>query len=252
MCCFSRPVQFVRDTGIFARRSGERLQLLVYSMKVGAPEDLAMILPIPIAAGTREDEVGFINLEKYSNLFADFSKGFPDQSRTLSAPGNLSFGAPAGSTLRVENVGNFVASFVPTVADFARLDPRFRLPDEAWKRLGLYAKFGFAVFQLKKGAGPIHPMAFAFPTARPDYLFFPTVHIHDGEVHPEAEFDHSLYCQPGKAGLRSTVPWDESPGPARAFINIGKAPGLVIADNHVFRLKLSGTLTNQDTWLRVA
>ncbi len=249
MCCFSRRVEFVKDTGIFARRSGQRLQLLIYSMKVGAPEELAMILPIPVAAGTREDEVGFINLEKYPNLFADFSDGFP--SGTLSAPAGATLGT-RGAPLKVENVGHFVASFVPTVADFARLDPRFRLPDEAWKRLGLYAKFGFAVFQLKKGAGPIHPMAFAFPTARPDYLFFPTVHIHDGEVHPEAEFDHSLYCQPGKAGLRSTVPWDESYGPAGSFINTGKAPGLVIADEHVHRLKLNGTLTNQDTWLRVA
>lgn len=249
MCCFSRRVEFVKDTSIFARRSGQRLQLLVYSMKVGAPEDLAMILPIPVAAGTREDDVGFINLEKYPDFFADLATGFP--GRTLSTPADAA-APPPRALLKVENVGRFAASFVPTVADFSRLDPRFRLPEGAWKSLGLYAKYGFAVFQLKKGAGRIHPMAFAFPTARPDYLYFPTVHIHDGEAHPQAEFDHCLYCQPGQSGLHSVVAWDETPWPAKTFLNIAKAPGLVVPDEHALRLQLSGVLTNQDTWLRVA
>jgi len=53
--------------------------------------------------------------------------------------------------LKVEQVGSFEASFVPTLADFQRLDPRFRLPDTVWQQLGRYAKYGFAIFQLKKG-----------------------------------------------------------------------------------------------------
>ena len=34
-------------------------------------------------------------------------------------------------------------------------------------------------------------------------LFFPTLHIHDGKVHPTEEFDHELYLQ--HAGFDSTV-----------------------------------------------
>lgn len=249
MCCFTRSVNFVSDTCIFARATRQKRQLLAYSMKVGAPEDLAMILPIPVAAGTPDDGVSFINLEKYPALFPDLARGF--EPVTLSASNYAPAGASRG-TLKVEQVGSFVASFVPAVRDFGRLDPRFRLPDAAWKRLGQYASFGFAVFQLRKGAGRVHPMAFAFPTARPDDLFFPTVHIHDGEVHPKAHFDHSLYCQVGRSGLRSLVSWEESNAPADNFIEIGRAQGLVTADQHVRRRKLIGNLPNEDTWLRVA
>lgn len=38
-------------------------------------------------------------------------------------------------------------------------------------------------------------MAFSFPSARAGHLFFPTMHIHDGEVHEKEDFDHTLYCQ---------------------------------------------------------
>lgn len=250
MCCFSRPVTFVSDTCIFARLTRLNQQLLAYSMRVGAPEELAMILPIPVAAGTPEEGVTFINLQKYPSLFADLDKGFEPKSLSVDnyAAGSRTF----ASTLKVEHVGSFVASFVPTVHDFGRLDPRFRLPDATWKRLRQYETFGFAVFQLKKGAGPVHPMAFAFPTARPDRLFFPTAHIHDGEVHPKAHFDHSLFCQAGKIALRSLFSWDESQAPADNFVTIERTQGLVTPLQHVRRRRLVGNLPNEDTWLRVA
>lgn len=251
MCCFSRPVKFVSNTEIFARPTDKGRQLLVYSMKVGAPEPLAMILPIPVAAGTPENGVEFINLEDYPNLFADFAKGFP--MPRAEGP-MMSFGAAAAPArvLKVESVGKFEASFVPTVADFDRLDPRFRLPAGVWKKLGQYSKFGFAVFQLKKGDGQVHPMAFTFPSATPEQLFFPTVHIHDGEVHPKADFDHMLYCQAPKPGLKSLLEWAESDRPAEKFVEIKKARGVVDAERHVFRHALKGNLANVDTVLRVA
>lgn len=249
MCCFSRRVDFVADTGIFARPTRQGRQLLVYGMKVGAPEDLALILPLPVATGTPEDGVNFINLEGYPGLFDDLAAGFRVRGETFSL--GASAGRAAG-TLKVESVGSFVASFVPTVRDFARLDARFRLSDAIWKPLGQYAKYGFAVFQLKKGAGRIHPMAFSFPSAAPEQLFFPTVHIHDGEVHPKAEFDHTLYCQVGRTGLSSLMHWEESWQPAAKFINPAKARGVIEPDRHVFRRSLKGMLANVDTLLRVA
>jgi hypothetical protein len=38
----------------------------------------------------------------------------------------------SASKLEVIQVGDFEASFVPTVKDFSRLDERFRLPSAVW------------------------------------------------------------------------------------------------------------------------
>ena len=250
MCCFSRPVSDVSNTRIFARLVPEGRQSLVYSMNVGAPEDLAMILPIPVAASTPEDGVQFINLEEYPQFFADLDRAFV--SRKSDSFGRAAVAGAAKSLLKVEEVGSFVASFVPSEHDFERLDPRFRLPNGVWKKLGQYAAFGFAVFQLKKGNHRIHPMAFSFPTAHPDSLFFPTVHIHDGEVHPHAEFDHALFAQTAAEGLRSVLAWEESADLAAKTVDVKKSRGLVTADRHLLRRTLHGELKNEDTWLRVA
>ena len=39
MCCFSRPVDRVANTNIFARSAKEGRQFLVYSMTLSAKED---------------------------------------------------------------------------------------------------------------------------------------------------------------------------------------------------------------------
>src|SRR5262249_48891473 len=179
MCCFSRPVDAVSDTNIFARSSSGVRQFLVYSMRLSAKEDLAMILPIPVPKNPKEDAVRFINLEDYPDFFKDLALGFPTRSKSVEE-------SLALKKLEVVNVGSFEASCVPTVKDFARLDERFRLPDSAWEKLPMYKDYGFVVFKLRKGAQKVHPMAFEFPRAEPGRIFFPTVHIHDGKVHPKA------------------------------------------------------------------
>jgi hypothetical protein len=80
-------------------------------------------------------------------------------------------------------VGNFVASVVPTVEDFRRLDPQFSISPEIWGKIPDYQDYSFVVFQLEELKGRPHPMAFEFETRHQENLFFPTVHIHDGEVH---------------------------------------------------------------------
>src|SRR5208282_3784680 len=98
---------------------------------------------------------------------------------------------------------------VPTMDDWDRLDERFRLPTGVFDGVPQYRDYGFAVFKLKAtrpkswlaflgldfSSQAIHPMAFEFPRADPDRLFFPTVHVHDGKFHPTAYFDHTLYFQ---------------------------------------------------------
>jgi hypothetical protein len=89
-------------------------------------------------------------------------------------------------------------------------------------------------------------MAFEFPRANSRAVFFPTVHIHDGEVHEAADFDHELYIQPAGADDRLPRGWEESPMPAADFVNVEKAKGLVDGELHVYRRRLAGRLKNQD------
>jgi hypothetical protein len=246
MCCFSQPVDYVRATQIFARPSRAG-QFVVYTMNFKAASDLAMILPIPTPRDAKEDAVTFINLEKYPELFDDLRTGFPEPRSLGRAKGDAPKPLPeAAPKLKVVEVGSFVASFVPTVKDFSRLDEQFRLPDGTWDKLPAYKDYGFAVFKLKKGEQKVHPMAFDFPRADPKQLFFPTVHIHDGKVHDRANFDHVLYCQGADTGMR----WNESPQPASFFVKkIDETKGIVDGKAHVYRNIMVGTRKNEDTWV---
>jgi hypothetical protein len=245
MCCFSRPVDLVSGTHIFARPSKEGRQFLVYSMTLHTKEDVAMILPLPVVKDAKEDALRFINLEKYEGFFTDLQAGFA--APKTRAPAGGAFGG-LDDKLKVVEVGSFEASFVPAIKDFARLDERFRLPATVWDSLPQYKESGFAVFKLKKGAKQIHPMAFEFPRANPKALFFPTVHIHDGKVHATARFDHALYCQHSPA-RDTTTRWQESLRPAGLFMKTDEAQGVLDPAVHVYRRELRGRYKNEDAIL---
>lgn len=252
MCCFSRPVISVSATNIFAREAPEGGQYLAYSMTLSAAEDLAMILPLPVPPGALEDAITFIDLSGYPAFFSDLAKGFPEPVAVGRGPIPRSNPAP----LAVVEVGSFEASFVPTVDDFERLDPRFRLPVVMWSRLGGYGSFGFAVFKLKAGNKRIHPMAFVFPRADASKLFFPTVHIHDGDIHAEADFDHALFCQRAERpanGLPTSVApdrtWSRSAEPARVFARPARSQGLIEGDAHCLRRRIKGRAPNRDIYV---
>src|SRR5688572_11094269 len=199
MCCFTQTVEHVAETCIFARADGPR-QILVYSMTYAAARELAMVLPLPVPPGSPEDALEFIDLESCDGFFEELRAGFPSYAAgraTLSADVEM-LAIGEAVPLKVVDVGQFEASFVPTPMDFGRLDERFRLPAELWLELSAYADWGFAVFKLKETANRsrVHPMAFTFPRRDLKRLFFPTVHIHDGRLSRAAAFDHELYCQP--------------------------------------------------------
>jgi len=243
MCCFSGTVR-VSATSIFARGTDDGRQVLAYSMTVAAAEDVAMVLPLPVPPRTPDDAVRFIDLSGYPGLFADLRRGFPGPARLGAVSGSVMFGLPR---LAVHDVGAFEASFVPRVADFDRLDRRFRLPDAAWDALPGYRDFGFAVFKLKGlgGGRALHPMAFEFPRRDPGALFFPIVHVHDGAVHATAPFDHTLYAQ--AADVAGTA-WRRSAQPAAAFVH-GDSRGLVDLASPCYQARLHGDLPNRDTVL---
>jgi hypothetical protein len=255
MCIFSGRVQHVGGTRIFARLSpepaGGTSQYLVYSMNVSADRDVAMILPLPVS-GHEEGAVKFIALDAYPEFFRDVEEGFPRWR------GLVSKGIPAAAggrqALEVHEVGDFIARFVPTQADFDRLDARFRLPAATWEQLPQYGDWGFAVFQLKGTSATtpgavgktrrIHPMAFRFPTRLDEALYFPTLHIHDGRVNARAEFDHALYFQ----GEQFREFADEISGAeAVAFMKVEKAKGIVQPDAVCGKRRIVGTNSNRDT-----
>jgi len=247
MCCFTGNVESVSSTKIFARPAKEGRQFVVYHMLYRAKEALAMVLPLPTSAKPADDAVKFINLEDYDQFFSRLEDGFPKPGAKNDRPAVAAGAVPPPKAIPVVEVGSFEASFVPSVGDFSRLDKRFRLPDGVWDKLPAYKDFGFAVFKLKAGQPKVHPLAFEFPRARPERIFFPTVHIHDGEVHAEAEFDHVLYLQPGAADSRVPRDWEESTQPAGLFMDLKKSQGLLAGDLHVYRRRMRGKLQNADT-----
>ena len=210
MCMFSfdprkspaaAPIHVV-GTRIFARGLADGMQVLVYSMRYTSQVDMAMVLPLPTPPDPGEDAAAFVDLSHYAEFFDHMDLGFPEFPRefetlTLSVGRD---GAGARRPLVVHDVGSFEASFIPSQADFIRLDPRFRLPEEILDQLPAYRDFAFAVFKLKPGSKKTHPIAFTFPRRNRGELFFPTVHVHDGTAPPQAVFDHFLYCQGGDTG----------------------------------------------------
>ncbi|HZN39672.1 MAG TPA: hypothetical protein VFD82_12760 [Planctomycetota bacterium] len=243
MCCFSRPVKNVAATNIFARSGTKERQFLVYEMKIAADEDLAMILPIPVPRQSAEDAVRFLNLSDYAGFFKDMAAGFP-ASRSLDDQKGPR--GEAAKPLAVVEVGSFEASFVPSIADFARLDERFRLPAGTWEALPAYKDYGFAVFKLKQGKKQIHPMAFEFPRRDEKRLFFPTVHVHDGKVHGKADFDHALYLQKREGESLNVLGWRESPKLAGSFLKVDRTAGLVDGERHVYLKEIRGPQKNED------
>lgn len=247
MCCFSGKVESVKNTRIFARMGEHGNQVVIYSMSLNSKQDVAMVLPLPVTPGGGEDAVKFFSFEKYHDLFDDLEKGFPvpeSGGKSLRSDGPR----PANQSLKVVSVGAFDASYVPSIADFSRLDARFTLPPQTWEKLPGYKKFGFAVFKLKAGQSTVHPMAFSFPSAMPEKIFFPTVHIHDGEVHKEAEFDHTLYAQ-ARDENKFVRNWQESPALALQFTKQGRTHGMIRPNQHVYRRFMVGKFKNEDVLL---
>lgn len=254
MCCFSGPVEHVSGTRIFARANGDR-QLTAYQMTFAAAGELAMVLPLPVPVGSDEQAVRFIDLSKDPWFFSNLHDAFEEPVRGPMAAALSTEGAEEELALAVVDVGAFEASFVPSLRDFGRLDVRFRLAPEVVKNLPGSADWGFVVFKLRASPGApheVHPMAFDFPTRQPGRLFFPCIHVHDGSVHAEAEFDHHLYAQVPQAHATHDAGWERSLGVLGEFLTDHANHGLVSSTAFGWTKRLAGVLPNRDVWLEPA
>lgn len=226
------------DTRIFARPAPGGRQVLIYEMKLASAEPVAMVLPIPAPSGCAEDAVRFVSLEAYPDLFDDLEKAFPRPEPTRG------LWREYAQALPVQEVGAFVASFVPSLADFDRIDPQFRMSPTLFEWVPEYDGWGYVVFQLQVPAHElvrVHPMAFEFPTRHPDRLFFPTLHIHDGSLRSKAVFSHALYAQ-GHA----PEAWDRVDA-LHGAVDRQRAAGL-IDEAPTWRTEIKGEALNRDTW----
>jgi len=243
----------VARTRIFARAAADGGQFLAYEMAAEPGAELAMVLPVPVRPGSGEDALRFIDLTGSPRFFGELDGVFPQvpsaAPRAAPAPGGV---VPLPAPLPVHAVGDFEASFVPTIADFARLDARFRFPAGIWDQLPGYRAYGFAVFKLKPGRRLAHPMAFSFPRADTSVLFFPTFHIHDGAIHRTAHFDHVLYGQADPARPLDLRGWTESIGPVGQTLDVAASKGLLAADAHAYKRTVEGEFQNIDVVIRAA
>jgi hypothetical protein len=268
MCIFSRTVDSVNDTRIFGRGVGEA-QILVYDMAYAAETELSMVLPLPVPPGSAEHAVRFIDLSDYPHFFDDMDRGFETESEEEEPLELMDLGSKA-NTLKVHDVGDFEASFVPRISDFARLDERFRVPDEVWARLSMYRDYGFTAFKLKATRSiqkrdrwaelfgmnghtssesipqRPHPMAFQFPRRNSTLLFFPTVHVHAGVVERFAQFDHKLYCQTDATSATRPTGWQKSHVPSGAFMHPVLGKEAIDLTLPCWRFSLVGNYENMD------
>ena len=279
----------VTKTNIFARHARAGYQAIAYSLSIASKSAAAMILPLPVVPGSGEDALMFIDLSGYEEFFDDLSR-VCEPELIIEVFDDLGVDDTLGleDTLIVHEVGDYEASYVPTMRDFSLLDPRFRLPAEIWQKMPDYSNYGFAVFQLKlalttdseEAENTVHPMAFEFRTRDVERLYFPTVHVHDGDFHDEAGFYHRFYCQREHARaefkaqrelLGEHVGGDTLPGyeesdsleiptgqyewyfrstePAAAILPVDRTQGIIDPHAKLHSMSLQGDYPNQDIWL---
>lgn len=253
MCCFSGPLTFVGATRIFARGDGD-WQVVAYEMVFKSEDPVAMVLPLPVMPSNDERSLRFIDLSGYPGFFRDLH-------RTFARPTSRGPGGDGGlRDLEVHRVGDFDASFVPNRKAFTRLDARFRLADRVLDQLGGMRDYGFAVFKLAAAAEAqrAHPMAFTYRRRDRSQLVFPTLHIHDGEVHAEARFDHALYWQAERAPNRADwtipeaarLPWESPVTHPSRIVDATRAAGVFDPTQGLYRVSLLGNGPNADVWIR--
>ncbi|MDB4477107.1 hypothetical protein N9018_02770 [Rhodopirellula sp.] len=255
MCCFSQPIRSVSRTRIFGRLTEQKSQFVAYQMRYKSDYANAMILPIPIQQPSKQRCIRFIDLSGYPQFFDDLDKGFPKSKKLTKSIASES--GPAKDRLKVHKVGGFEASFVPTANHFSKLDRRFSIAKDIWKKIPAYSEYGFVVFQLHELDGTPHPMAFDFDTRMTDATFLPTIHIHDGEVHQRENFDHTMYIQNPEIDLAAgdyqghklwdlKSGWRRSFAEAEKFIDLERAQGMIAGHLRVHCKIMKGKFANKD------
>lgn len=190
MCIILSTVDKVANTKIYVSPDKEnQRQLTVYSNEVATKYENAMILPVP-----NPESIELLDLSNYPKFFEDCEACFfrlPTRS-IRSAYAERSHASP----LPVFQVGSYLASIVPSLYDFSRVNTDvFDYGDDLICILEQNYRegFGFILCVLKKGNHTYHPFAYTHSMISPNRLFIPTRHYHPGESYSTADWDHIIY-----------------------------------------------------------
>lgn len=255
MCIISLTVESVNATKIFSCfTDDESRQFVVYSNEVSTnAKNNMMILPVP-----HPSSVELIDLSHYPSFFQDCEKNFVKYrpphlyaSRSLTASLNYSERPP----LPIFNVGSYIASIVPSVYDFDRLNP-YMFPVSSDLRATLQqeytSEFGFICCRLKQGRHTYHPFAYSHAKHSGGLMFLPTFHYHPHnssyDSHIGADWDHVIYTV--GTDLDSTRNDNYKFSPSESF-KINKLPEDVrwIRDYKMSRWSKYGSGRNRDIWV---
>ncbi|HUS36026.1 MAG TPA: hypothetical protein VM680_11810 [Verrucomicrobiae bacterium] len=234
----------VSATNIFARADKENAQFLVYEMRVAATEPVAMVLPLPVDQSKGENGVRFIDLQGYPNLFESLYFTFSPPPKNAEYFMGMGGG---GRSLAVQKVGAYDASFVPTIADFLRLDERFRLPDETWKKLPAYKEWGLRCLSCGRPSSGTIRWRFRL-IGRVMRRFFSDGSYSRREGARERGLRSRFVLPAG--GERAGV--ERLDGIARAaaqFVDVQKAKGIVDGERHCYKYSIKGRRSNRDIYV---
>lgn len=178
MCIFSRPIDKVGQTRIFAATLTGGRQVIVYANSVASSaQKNAMILPFPTGPCAMFDTTGMKGPGSSIPFFDRLHDMFHPKTRSPE---------PA-QALRVDRVGDFLCSYADSIADLERVDASVMIvePDtlEFIKR-SYPTGFGFLICKLAEGVtnehaySPIGYVCNRLPTASGGSLFVPTMHEH--------------------------------------------------------------------------
>ena len=175
----------VKATNLFVAPNKDfTRQITVYSNNVQTESrNNMMVLPVP-----HPESIKFIDLTEYKDIFKDLEKSFDVQYRSL--------GSNSKGALKVEKVGSYNATIVPTFGQLYQIDKNVfgTINPELKKVLGkYYNSMGFIVCKLNPSSDFVNYHPFAYSHKINKVLFVPTRHLHNGHEEETSHWDHCIY-----------------------------------------------------------
>lgn len=251
MCIISGAVAQVAATSIMVYPLGGNRQLTVYANTVALKEKQgAMILPFPEGPCDPQADLQF-----YPKLFEDLQALIP---KMRGGARSLGFKGPVGE-LKVQQVGSFKASVVPSVGELSQLSSMFNLNAKAlaFVRRTYPKGYGFMVCQLDDNK-TYHPFGYIHSREADGRLFVPTMHHHDdGSGRSHADWDHSIFVADAELANAGNIRFQNYQDNAKHTLehglntvkwNILKVP----CPSKVMAYRIGAYRDNHDLWARMS
>lgn len=208
MCIIQGDNPNVKKTRILVAPIDSFWQFTMYGNEVSfqSPQSFAaMILPVPSGADPE-----LIDLSRVSDCLDVLSRYLiPPSLSAASFSITNSSKSRSDSYLEVTEVGSYLASVVPTLSDFHRIDPSvFVLDPTVFQVLSQYypTDFQFVVCMLQQHKA-YHPLGILHRRLPDSRLFLPTLHFHYSQASHQdhTDWDHEIFCCDSR--IVEALPW---------------------------------------------